>query len=76
MAGLFVVVPVPVIGPLITAFLGSFIGAGVVTWYETRSWERSTRVGWGLVLARTAAVGLKVATAVCVVGATAVLLIL
>jgi len=76
MAGLFVGVPIPLIGPLFTAFFGTFLGAGLVTFFETRSVERSARVGWGLVLARTAAVGLKVATAVILVGAVAAALIL
>ena len=76
MAGLFVGLPVPLIGPLLTAFLGTFIGAGVVTWLETRSFERSTRVGWGLVLARTVAVALKVATGVALLAAVAVALVL
>lgn len=69
--GLFVGVPVPVVGPLVTAFLGTFVGAGVVTWLETRSLERSARVGWGVLLARTAAVALKVATALVVLLAVA-----
>jgi len=76
MAGLFVGVPVPVIGPLFTAFFGTFLGAGLVTFFETRSVERSARVGWGLVLARTTAVALKVATAIVLIGAVAAALIL
>lgn len=75
MIGLFVGLPVPVVGSLITAFFGTFIGAGLVTYIETRSFVRSTRVGWGLVLARTVAVALKVATAVAIVGAVAVALL-
>lgn len=74
LAGLFVGVPVPLIGPVITAFLGTFLGAGVVTWFETMSLERSARVGWGVLLARTAAVAMKVTAAVAVIGATAVAL--
>lgn len=74
--GLFVGVPVPVVGPIVTAFLGTFLGAGIVTWLETRSLERAGRVGWGVLLARTLAVGLKVGVAavVLVVGATALFL--
>lgn len=75
MAGLFVGVPIPVVGPLITAFLGTFLGAGLVTFLETRSVERSTHVGWGLVLARTAAVALKVGTAAALIAAVAVALL-
>jgi len=76
MAGLFVGVPVPIIGPMITAFLGTFVGAGLVTLMETRSIERSARVGWGVLLARTTGVALKVAVAVAVIAAVGVGLIL
>ena len=75
MAGLFAGLPIPLIGPLVTAFLGTFVGAGLVTYLETRSIERSTRVGWGLVLARTAAVGLKIATALALTAGVGVALI-
>jgi hypothetical protein len=43
---------------------------------ETRSVSRSTRVGWGVVLARTIAVVLKVGTALAVVAAVGVALVL
>lgn len=76
MVGLFAGAPIPVVGSLVTAFVGTFVGAGLVTWLETRSVRHSTRVGWGLVLARTAAVGLKVATAVIVIGAVTLSLLL
>jgi hypothetical protein len=76
LAGLFVGVPVPVVGPIVTAFVGTFVGAGLVTWLQTRSLEASTRVGWGLVLARTLAVGLKVATGLALVVVVALALLL
>lgn len=75
MLGLFVGVPVPLIGPVITAFLGTFLGAGLVTYLETRSVGRSTRVGWGVLLARTVAVGLKVGVALGVVATVAIALL-
>lgn len=75
MAGLFVGIPVPVVGPVITAFLGTFLGAGAVTLMETRSIGRSARVGWGVLLARTAAVALKVAVAVGVIAFVGVALL-
>lgn len=75
MAGLFVGIPVPVVGPVVTAFLGTFLGAGAVTFMETRSIGRSTRVGWGVLLARTAAVALKVAVAVGVTAFVGVVLL-
>jgi uncharacterized protein YqgC (DUF456 family) len=60
-AGVVVGLPIPVLGPLLAGFLGTFAGAGVVTFLETRSVSRASRVGWGVLLARTFAVGLKVA---------------
>lgn len=75
MVGLFVGVPIPVVGSVVTAFIGTFLGAGLVTLWETRSLERSARVGWGVVLARTVAVGLKVGVGAALMGATALALI-
>lgn len=75
MAGLFVGVPVPVVGPLITGFLGTFAGAWIVTFLETRDLRRSGQVGWGVLLARTVAVGLKVGVGVALLGALALALI-
>lgn len=75
MIGLFVGMPVPIVGPMITAFMGTFVGAGLVTLLETRSLERSAKVGWGVLLARTASVAMKVGVAVVITGATAVALL-
>ena len=75
MAGLFVGVPVPIVGPMITGFLGTFVGAGLVTYFETASLERSARVGWGVLLARTASVALKVGVSVAVIAAVALALL-
>jgi len=58
--GIFAGVPVPLVGPLLTAFLGTFLGALLVTLVETRSLSGSARVGWGMMLARATAVGLKI----------------
>lgn len=60
--GMFVGVPIPVVGPVLTAFAGTFLGALAVTLLETGSVSNSTRVGWGMVLARTASVGMKTGT--------------
>lgn len=72
MLGLFVGLPVPLVGPIVTALLGTFVGAWAVTYMETRSVARSTRVGWGVVLARTIAVVVKVGTGVAIAAAVAV----
>lgn len=73
--GLFVGLPVPLVGPVIMAFLGTFLGAGLVTYTETRSLGRSARVGWGVVLARTVAVGLKVGVALALIAVVGLALI-
>lgn len=58
MIGLFVGTPVPVVGSIVMAFAGSFAGAALVTFFETRSVDASARVGWGVLLARAVAVGI------------------
>lgn len=63
-AGVLVGAPVPVVGSIIAGFLGSFIGAAAVTYHEVGDAGAAGRVGWGVLLARTVAVGLKVAVAV------------
>ena len=75
MMGLFVGTPVPVVGSVAMAFVGTFVGAGAVTWLETRSFGRSARVGWGVLVARSLAVGVKVATAMALIGVIGVLLL-
>lgn len=64
---------IPVVGSIVAGFLGSFLGAAAVTWYELRDLDAARRVGWGVLLARTLSVGLKVAVAVIilVLGGTA-----
>ncbi len=62
--GLFAGLPVPLVGPVLTGFLGTFLGALAVTWLETRSLPDSTRVGWGMLLARATSVGLKLGAGV------------
>lgn len=76
MMGLFVGLPIPLVGPILTVFLGTFLGAGLVTYLETRSMAHSTRVGWGVVLARTVAVVLKVGTALGVAAAVGLAMVL
>jgi uncharacterized protein YqgC (DUF456 family) len=66
MAGVLLGTPIPVVGSIIAGFLGSFLGAALVTYYEARDLDAARRVGWGVLLARTLSVGLKVAVAVVV----------
>jgi len=62
--GAIVGVPVPLVGPLLAGLVGTFLGAGVVTLVQTRSFGSASRVGTGVVIARTLAVALKVAIGV------------
>lgn len=71
LAGLFVGVPVPVVGPILTAFLGTFAGAAAVTLHETRSLRAAGRVGTGTVVGRALAAGMKVAAGVFILLAVA-----
>lgn len=52
--------PVPVAGSLVGAFFGTLAGATLATWLETRRLGGSVRAGWGAVLGRAVAVGVKV----------------
>lgn len=74
--GVLVGAPVPVVGSLVAGLVGTFAGAGAVTLWATRSARDASRVGWGMLLARVFAVGLKVAAgiAILVVGGGAFLL--
>lgn len=73
MAGVLLGTPIPVVGSILAGFLGSFLGAALVTYFEARDLDAARRVGWGVLLARTLSVGLKVAIAVVilVLGGTA-----
>jgi hypothetical protein len=65
--GVLVGLPVPVVGSVLAGLLGTFAGAAAATLHETRSLRHASRVGWGVTLARIAAVGLKVGVGVAVV---------
>ena len=72
--GLFVGFPVPIIGPLLTSIVGTFVGASLVTYWESREALAAGRVGTGAVLGRAIAVVLKAGTGVVILflGASAV----
>lgn len=58
--GVVVGAPVPVAGSLIGAFVGTLAGAVLATWLDTRRIGGSLRAGWGALLGRAVAVGVKV----------------
>ena len=69
-------IPLPILGPLVAGLLGTFAGAAIVTWWETRTLRSAGRVGCGAVLGRAFAAAAKTAAGVVivVVGAAALIL--
>jgi uncharacterized protein YqgC (DUF456 family) len=59
LVGAMMGVPVPVLGSVIGAFIGAFAGAALFEYTRTRDSGTAARVGWGAVLGRAAAVGIK-----------------
>jgi uncharacterized protein YqgC (DUF456 family) len=53
--------PVPIIGSMIAGFIGTFAGAAIVTWIELRDMGQAGRVGWGVLMGRMFAAGVKTA---------------
>lgn len=62
--GAVVGVPVPVIGSVVGGFVGAFAGAALFEYTRARASEGAVRAGWGAVLGRAAAVGVKMGLAV------------
>ena len=73
--GVMVGLPIPVIGSMIAGFAGSFVGAGIVAYYETRQLGSAGRVGWGVLLGRIISAVAKtgVGVVILVLGAAALL---
>jgi uncharacterized protein len=59
LVGAVVGVPLPFIGSVIGGFVGAFIGAALFEYTRARHAEGSVKAGWGAVLGRAAAVGVK-----------------
>lgn len=76
MLGMFVGLPIPIVGSVVTGILGSFAGAVAVAYWETRDLKGSGRVGWGVVLGRVFAAAAKLAVGVCIIVAGAAGLLL
>ena len=73
--GAIVGVPLPVLGSVIGGFVGAFVGAAVFEYTRARHAEGAARAGWGAVLGRAAAVGIKMGLGVviAVMGVVAVM---
>ena len=65
--GAIVGVPIPVIGSVIGGFVGAFLGAAVFEYTRARRTEGAVKAGWGAVLGRAAAAGVKIALGVAMV---------
>lgn len=61
LVGALVGVPVPVVGSVIGGFVGAFAGAALFEYSRARHTEGAARAGWGAVLGRAAAAGVKIA---------------
>jgi uncharacterized protein YqgC (DUF456 family) len=57
--GAVVGVPIPVVGSVVGGFVGAFAGAALFEYSHARHTEGAARAGWGAVLGRAAAVGIK-----------------
>ena len=65
--GAIVGVPVPVIGSVIGGFLGAFAGAALFEYSRARRSQGAVRAGWGAVLGRAVAAGVKMGIGVVIV---------
>lgn len=74
--GVVIGVPIPVVGPLLAGLAGTFLGAAAVALWETRALRSAGRIGWGALVGRVLAAGLKTGAGlfVLLVGATALLI--
>ncbi|HYC32715.1 MAG TPA: DUF456 domain-containing protein [Gemmatimonadales bacterium] len=59
LVGALVGVPVPLVGSVIGGFLGAFVGAAAFEYSGARRSDGAVRAGWGAVLGRAVAVGVK-----------------
>jgi uncharacterized protein YqgC (DUF456 family) len=57
--GAIIGVPVPIIGSVVGGFVGAFAGAALFEYSRARRSETAARAGWGALLGRAAAVGIK-----------------
>jgi uncharacterized protein YqgC (DUF456 family) len=65
-AGVLIGMPIPIIGSVIAGILGSFAGAALVTYSETRELLAAHRVGWGAVLGRVLTAVAKTAAGIAI----------
>ena len=67
LVGAIIGVPVPVIGSVVGGFVGAFAGAALFEYSGARKSEGAVRAGWGAVLGRAVAVGVKMGVGIVLV---------
>ena len=67
LVGAMVGLPLPVIGSVIGGFVGAFLGAAIFEYSKARHSEGAVRAGWGAVLGRALAAGVKMGVGVVMV---------
>jgi uncharacterized protein YqgC (DUF456 family) len=67
LVGAIIGVPVPLIGSVIGGFLGAFVGAALFEYSRARRSEGALWAGWGAVLGRAVAAGVKIGLGVVMV---------
>ena len=68
LVGAVIGVPVPVIGSVIGGFVGAFTGAALFEYARARRSAGAVRAGWGAVLGRAAAAGIKMGIGMVLLG--------
>lgn len=67
LVGAVIGVPVPVVGSVVGGFVGAFAGAVLFEYSQARKSEAAIRAGWGAMLGRAVAVGVKMGIGVVLV---------
>ena len=67
LVGAIIGVPVPLVGSVIGGFVGAFVGAALFEYSRARRSEGAVMAGWGAVLGRAVAVGVKMGLGVVLV---------
>jgi uncharacterized protein YqgC (DUF456 family) len=70
LVGAIVGVPVPVVGSVVGGFVGAFVGAALFEYSRARQSGVAAKAGWGAVLGRAAAAGLKMAIGIVMVASS------
>jgi len=67
LVGAIIGVPVPLVGSVIGGFVGAFVGAALFEYSRARRSEGAMMAGWGAVLGRAVAAGVKIGLGIVIV---------